>query len=322
MKRTTLRLLALLRLHGEKGCSAARIARELAVSPERVSEEILHLSEAGFPVEERRGRRWSVGTGGPLVAEEVRAGLGAALIGRHVITLDETVSTQDAARREAAGTSRAGTVVFAEKQTKGRGRFHREWRSEPGKDLTFSVVLRAPHRGFNPSLLTVTASVAVCETIVELLNLPACIRWPNDILLAGRKVAGILVERTEPARQPPAFLLGIGVNVNSRPALESATSLSLIRGHDVDRLQLAQALLRSLDAWFEEVRLGHTELVANHWRRFSATLGTRITVVSGRHRFTGRVVDLSDAFGLTLLLDDGLTHTFRGEHVTVESQVQ
>jgi BirA family biotin operon repressor/biotin-[acetyl-CoA-carboxylase] ligase len=320
MKRTTLGLLALLRLHGEEGCSAARIARELGISPEKVSEEILHLAAAGFPVKEQRTRRWSLGPGGPLVAEEVRAGLGTTLIGRRVITLDETVSTQDVARREAAGSSRAGTVVFAEKQSRGRGRFHREWQSEHRKDLTFSVVLRAPHRDSNPSLLTVTASVAVCETLVEALNLPARIRWPNDILLAGRKVAGILVERTAPAHQPPAFLLGVGVNVNSRPVLESATSLSAVRGRDVDRQELARALLRSLDAWFEEVRQGHTQLVANHWRRFSATLGTRITVRSGRHRFTGRVVDLSDAFGLTLQLDDGLTQDFRGEHVTVERQ--
>ena len=224
MKRTTLGLLALLRLHGEEGCSAARIARELGISPEKVSEEILHLAAAGFPVKEQRTRRWSLGPGGPLVAEEVRAGLGTTLIGRRVITLDETVSTQDVARREAAGSSRAGTVVFAEKQSRGRGRFHREWQSEHRKDLTFSVVLRAPHRDSNPSLLTVTASVAVCETLVEALNLPARIRWPNDILLAGRKVAGILVERTAPAHQPPAFLLGVGVNVNSRPVLESATS--------------------------------------------------------------------------------------------------
>jgi len=318
MRRVTLRLLALLRAHGEKGCSAAQIARELELSPEKVSEEIASLSEAGFPVTERRAGWWSVGPGGPLVASEIRAGLPTLLIARRVLTLDETTSTQDVARREAAGNSRAGTVVFAERQSRGRGRFHRQWRSESGRDLTFSVVLRAPHHELNPSLLTVTASVAVCETIVELLNLPARIRWPNDITLAERKVAGILVERTQPKHHPLAFILGIGINVNSQPALATATSLGAVLGREIDRLELARALLRSLDAWFEEVRLGHTALVGNHWRRFSATLGTRITVLSGRHRFTGRVVDISDDFALTLQLDDGLTQTFRGEHVTVE----
>jgi BirA family biotin operon repressor/biotin-[acetyl-CoA-carboxylase] ligase len=318
MRRITLRLLVLLRPHGEKGCSAARIARELDLSPEKVAEEIANLSGAGFPVKERRPQRWSLGPGGPLVAEEIRAGLGTTLVARRVITLDETTSTQDVARREASGSSRAGTVVFAEKQSRGRGRFHRPWQSEPGKDLTFSVVLRAPHHELNPSLLTVTASVAVCETIVEVLNLPARIKWPNDIILAERKVAGILVERTQPKHHPPAFILGIGINVNSQPVVKTATSLSTVLGHGIDRLSLARTLLRSLDAWFEEVRLGHTELVGNHWRRFSATLGTRITILSGRHRFTGRVVDISDDFGLTLQLDDGLTTTFRGEHVTVE----
>lgn len=254
----------------------------------------------------------------PLVAAEVARDLGTAVIGRRVIVLDETASTQDAARREAAKSARSGTVVFAESQTKGRGRFHRKWQSAPGEDLTFSVVFRAPHDTFNPSLVTVTASVAVCETVVETLNLPARIKWPNDVMLADAKLAGILVETFHPRRHPGAFLLGIGLNVNSKPPLKTATSLKAVSGREVDRPRLAREILRALDAWFEEVRLGHTALVGNHWRRFSSTLGTRVTVVRGRHRFTGRAVDLSDDFGLTLQLDDGMTATFRGEQVTVE----
>ena len=318
MRPLTLRLLMLLRRHGDAGRSAAQIARELGIRREQVSGEIGRLVEAGFPVQQHKRGRWSLAPGGPLVPKEIRAELGTTVFGKRVIVLEETSSTQDAARSEAANSSASGTVVFTEKQTKGRGRFHRNWQSTPGKDLTFSVVLRAPHHELNPSMLTVTTSVAVCETIVETLNLPARIRWPNDIILAGRKIAGILVERTQPKRYPPAFLLGVGINVNSRPRLKSATSLGAVSGQEIDRVLLAREVLRSLDGWFEEVTRGHTDLVGDHWRRFSSTLGTRVTIVRGRHRFTGRVVDISDTLGLTLQLDDGLTTTFRGEQVTLQ----
>jgi BirA family biotin operon repressor/biotin-[acetyl-CoA-carboxylase] ligase len=254
----------------------------------------------------------------PLVAADISRDLGTSMFGRKVIVLDETTSTQDAAKREAAKSPRSGTVIFAESQTKGRGRFHRAWQSAPGEDLTFSVVMRAPREEFNPSLVTVAASVAVCETIVETLNLPARIKWPNDVMLADAKVAGLLVESFAPRRQPPAFLLGIGINVNSTPPMKTATSLKTVSGRAIDRLALARDVLRALDGWFEEVRLGHAALVGNHWRRFSSTLGTRVTVLRGRHRFTGRAVDLSDDFGLTIQLDDRLLVTFRGEQVTVE----
>ena len=317
MKQTTVRLLLFLRRHGKAGRTAAQIARAVGIPRERVPDEIATLTDAGFPVKQHPRRRWSLGPGGPLVAREIRDGLGTDVFGRRIVVLDETTSTQDEARHEAARSSRSGTVIFAETQIRGRGRLQRKWQSTPGEDLTFSVVLRAPHHELNPTILTVTASVAVCETVVEVMNLPARIRWPNDITLAGRKIAGILVERTQPKEHPPAFILGVGVNVNSKPKLKTATSLGEVSQREIDRVWLARELLRSLDGWFEEAKRGHTELVGNHWRRFSSTLGTRVTIVRGGHRFTGRVVDVSHSLGLTLEMDNGLTTTFRGEHVTL-----
>jgi BirA family biotin operon repressor/biotin-[acetyl-CoA-carboxylase] ligase len=318
LKRNTLKLLMLLRSYGDAGRAAWRIARELEIPRKRVADEIAALEAEGFPVRHLSPKRWALAPGGPLVAEEIRHELGTQDLGRRIIVLDETTSTQDAAKREAARTSRSGTVIFAERQTRGRGRFHREWTSSPGDDLTFSAVLRAPQHELNPSLVTVTASVAVCETIVEVLNLPARIKWPNDIILADGKVAGILCERTQPRKQPPAYVLGVGINVNGSPPLDTATSLGEVLGDRVDRLHLARELLRSLDAWFEEVRRGHTDLIGNHWRRLSSTLGTRVTLVRGKHKYTGRVVDIDHDLGLTLQLDDGLTTTFRGEQVTMQ----
>jgi len=252
-----------------------------------------------------------------FVADEIRKDLKTKVIGRRVVVLAEAASTQDEAKAQAATSPRSGTVIFADAQTRGRGRFRRVWQSEPGKDLTFSVVLRAPHHEVNPSLVTVTASVAVCEAVVQSAKIPAEIKWPNDVLVGGKKLAGILVERTSPRFQPPAFILGIGLNVNSKPPLATATSLSAEAGREFDRVTLARELLRELDYWFEEAMLGNVGLIAEHWRLRSATLGMRITLIRAGRRISGRVLDISPAAGLTLQLDNGKTETFKGEQVTV-----
>ena len=316
-KKLPIDLLMLLRAAGGGQVSQVSIARRTGMNRAKVPEAVDRLVEAGFPVRAHPGKRWSLGIGGPLLPEEIRAELGTTLIGKRVIVLGETPSTQDVAKREAAGGARSGTVIVAEGQTRGRGRFQRTWTSSPGEDLTFSLVLRSPHHEFNPSLLTVGSAVAVCEAVVEGLNLPARIKWPNDVLLAEGKFAGILVERAQPRDRPPAFVLGIGINVNSQPTVEDATSLAIVSGRPVDRVLLLKDVLRALDYWFEEARLGSVELLGDHWRRYSSTLGTRVTVVRNRKSYAGYVLDICPVRGLSLQLDDGKTMTFRGEQVTL-----
>jgi BirA family biotin operon repressor/biotin-[acetyl-CoA-carboxylase] ligase len=203
-----------------------------------------------------------------LVADEVRAALGSVLIGREIIVLDQTGSTNDAILQIATPDSKEGLVLFAEHQTAGRGQRGNRWESAAGKGLWFSILLR-PRIEINRSpLLTAWAAETISEAIENEFSLKTAIKLPNDVQIDGRKVAGVLVEMRAREKAPHSAIVGIGINVNQ--ALEDfpkelqsrAISLAIAlgrsakgrirRGEQVDRQNFAIALLRNLDRSYRE----------------------------------------------------------------------
>jgi BirA family biotin operon repressor/biotin-[acetyl-CoA-carboxylase] ligase len=186
-------------------------------------------------------------------AERLRAHLGGAVVGREIIVLEQTGSTNDVILEIAPKNSREGLVLFAEYQTAGRGRRGNRWESAPGKGLWFSVLLR-PNIDINDSSrLTAWAAEAISKTIQKEFCLKTIIKLPNDIQIAGRKVAGVLVEMRAQEKAPHLAVCGIGINVNQ--TLEDfpeelqgrAISLAMALGRQIDREKFAVALLRNLD---------------------------------------------------------------------------
>ena len=260
--------------------------------------------------------------GSPLSPAEVRRGLRTRIMGQRLILLERTGSTTDLAWREAQAGAPEGTVILAEEQTHGRGRMGRRWHCPPGTGLLMSLVLR-PELGVEQgSLVTVTAAVAVTDALRESLRLPARIRWPNDIMIRGRKVAGILVEGRSLAGRA-AFVLGMGINVNATladfgPELSSAaTSLAVETEGTLDRATVARWVLLALDRWYGTLRGGDYGCIAREWRRLSSTLGHRVVLSENGREYRGRVLDLSLEDGLIVRLDSGLTRVFHPATVTV-----
>jgi len=262
-----------------------------------------------------------------LSSDELRRGLRARVIGREVHVHDRVVSTNDVAWALADRGAGDGTVVFAEEQTGGRGRLGRGWWSPRGVGIWMSVLLRPPapagaeQEGAVP-MTTIIGALAAAEAIRAVTGLPAMIRWPNDVLVDQKKVAGVLVE----ARQGKAgreLVLGIGVDVNAQQSempqdiAGLATSLSEAAGEDVDRLEVAKELLQELDRWYHVVLARDTEVINRRWRELSATLGREIELDEDGRRYTGTVIDVDVRVGLALRLDQGSIRHFRGEHVTV-----
>ena len=203
-----------------------------------------------------------------LVADEMRAALGSAVIGREIIVLDQTGSTNDAILQIATPDSKEGLVLFAEHQTAGRGQRGNRWESAAGKGLWFSILLR-PRIEINRSpLLTAWAAETISEAIENEFSLKTAIKLPNDVQIDGRKVAGVLVEMRAREKAPHSAIVGIGINVNQAledfpKELESrAISLAIAlgrsakarirRGEQVDRQNFAIALLRNLDRSYTE----------------------------------------------------------------------
>ena len=193
-----------------------------------------------------------------LAADEMRAALGSAVIGREIIVLDQTGSTNDAILQTATPNSSEGLVLFAEHQTAGRGQRGNRWESAATKGLWFSILLR-PRIEINRSpLLTAWAADTISEAIENEFSLKTTIKLPNDVQIDGRKVAGVLVEMRAREKAPYSAIVGIGINVNQ--ALEDfpkelqsrAISLAIALGRQVDRQNFAIALLRDLDRSYRE----------------------------------------------------------------------
>ena len=196
-----------------------------------------------------------------------------------------------------------GTVVVADHQTAGRGRRGHHWEDEPGASLLFSVVARSSLPIAQRPLLSLAAAVAIADALAEVAGVATRLKWPNDVLVSGRKIAGILLE----SRSEDLVIIGIGVNVaQSRFAAELAgvaTSIALERGRTMPRDELLEALLRHFDAW--RARLEHDGFgpVRERWLALADTMGRRVRV-EGQ---TGLAVGLDDD-GALLLREGGRTH--------------
>lgn len=193
-----------------------------------------------------------------LVADDMRAALGSVLIGREIIVLDQTGSTNDAIVQVTTPNSSEGLVLFAEHQTAGRGQRGNRWESAATKGLWFSILLR-PRIEINRSpLLTAWAAETISEAIENEFSLKTTIKLPNDVQIGCRKVAGVLVEMRAHEKASHSAIVGIGINVNQASEdfpheLQSrAISLAIALGRQVDRQSFAISLLRDLDHSYRE----------------------------------------------------------------------
>ena|SRR3954451_1535717 len=188
-----------------------------------------------------------------LRAEKLSAALGPCTIGREIIILEETTSTNDVVLKMAQGGAREGIVVFAEHQSAGRGQRGNMWESASGKGLCFSVLLRPSVTINDPTQLAQRTAHIVASTIQNEFRFPASVKSPNDIYIDKHKIGGVLVEMRAQAKAPHLVVLGIGVNVNQTPhdfskkLRQRATSLAIVRRGPIDRFSFAVALLRNLN---------------------------------------------------------------------------
>jgi BirA family biotin operon repressor/biotin-[acetyl-CoA-carboxylase] ligase len=239
-------------------------------------------------------------------------------LGRAWRALDECASTNDEAAAWARAGAPAGAVVTAETQTRGRGRLGRVWHSPPGASLYFSTVLRPALAPMKVVPLTLAAGVALAETVARFEVTPS-LKWPNDLLLDGKKAAGILTESAVQGGRLEHVVVGIGVNLNVEefpPALHGiATSLHRARGRAVDRGELAAVLCERLEVWHDRFVAGGCADVVAAWKSFARFFGRRVEVLHGNERVAGVADDLDEDGALRLRTERGILRVMAGEVV-------
>jgi BirA family transcriptional regulator, biotin operon repressor / biotin---[acetyl-CoA-carboxylase] ligase len=323
---TDTQLLSVLRGAEDGFTTGAELARQLGLASAVVSGRIKELRKLGYEIEAspHLGYRL-VGSPDALHAEDLLARLPKKrIVGRDIQVFQETASTNDVVEKLARDGVKEGVVVFAESQTKGRGRLGRKWVSPAKKGLWFSVLLRPPIRPIEATQLTVAAATALARAIQKQTNVSPDIKWPNDLLLRGRKVAGILTELNAEVDRVKHIILGIGLDVNQTasdfPAevRKLATSLKLECGRAFDRAELAAAILQELDRDYARVCAGEFAAVADEWESRCTTIGQNVTVLMGDRRIRGRAESLDDDGSLLVRTEHGRLERIIGGDVTVE----
>jgi len=219
-----------------------------------------------------------------LSPNAIRAGLRAAFIGRNVVYRQSVTSTNDLARALAAQGAPAGTLVLAEEQTAGRGRLGRAWLAPQGTSLLFSLIFRPallPGQAFRLAMLCSLAAARAMETMTAL---PIHLKWPNDLVLRGQKLGGVLSESSLTGERLDFVVVGLGLNVNldvsTLPEIAAtATSLSAALGRPVARLPLLQRILQEIEAGYQDIAQG--EALRAAWAARLSTLGQMVRVTGG-----------------------------------------
>jgi BirA family biotin operon repressor/biotin-[acetyl-CoA-carboxylase] ligase len=233
-------------------------------------------------------------------------------IGRLLRRFDTVASTNTLALELANDPALHGLVVLAREQTAGRGRQGRRWICPKDCGVLMSVLLFPPERLRQPALLTALAAVAVCETIHHHARVQATIKWPNDVLIRGKKVSGILVE------QGRGTVIGIGLNVNTpsvafaEAGLTQASSLAAMAGAALELDGVARTLIETLDSGYAELGSGLFGDLESRWRGHMGLLGKRATVRTSSTLHTGQIVELAFS-GVVLQGDQGTVQQFRPE---------
>lgn len=250
-----------------------------------------------------------------LSSDNVKRHLSTRFVGQAFHYFPSVTSTMDVARALAVGGAPEGSVVLAEEQRQGRGRLGRAWLSPPGGNLTLSIILRPTLREL--SRLTMVASLAVVQAIRQVATQEAAIKWPNDVLISGRKICGLLVDSQLQGEAVEWAVVGIGLNVNMEPAFfpeiaDSATSLYRELGRPVERLPVLIALLASMEDYYVALRLGKP--IQREWARRLETVGKSVVAREGNRVVEGVAEAVDDEGHLLVRRSDGtLVHLVAGE---------
>jgi BirA family biotin operon repressor/biotin-[acetyl-CoA-carboxylase] ligase len=320
-------ILAFLAEGGDEYTSGAALSDKLGLSRTAVWKHVETLRGLGYRIEAIPSRGYRL-TEVPdrLTSLELDPLLSTRDIGLTLHALDRVDSTNTVAFKLAQDGALHGEVVVAEEQTDGKGRRGRKWSSPRGKNLYFSVILRPELPPARASELTLVAAVALAETLRD-AGVKAEIKWPNDVQVAGKKIAGILTELSADTEKVHFVIVGVGVNLNSEPGdfpadlRDVATSLKVARGQRVLRALFTAALWTRLEQWLDRHAQEGFGPVREAWRSLSATVGQEVLVKSEAKELRGVAEDIDEQGALLVRrADGGLERVLAGDVEQVRSK--
>ncbi len=306
------RILNFFREHPGQYVSGQEISDKLKVSRAAVWKQVKSLRELGFRIESKHSSGYCLlESPDLLLAADIEKDLAVRVIGTQVATFGEIDSTNSYARQLGESGAGEGIVVIADQQNAGRGRLGRTWVSPRGVNLYCSVLLRPAIPVQQAPQLTFLSAVAVAQTLADCCGLQAQVKWPNDVLVNGLKIAGLLNEMSAETERIHFVVLGMGVNLNmsaeQMPERQNypATSVLLHTGQPVDRNAFARTLLQRLDQYYNELLECGFAPIRKRWEDLCHIMGQRVSVTQPQEMVLGTVVGLDTDGSLLLETEAG-----------------
>ena len=302
------KILNIFRKNPDRYISGEEISQRLKISRAAIWKHIEKLRQKGydFMATPHLGYRLSF-VPDKLFPEEIKFGLNTKIIAKKIFYYDVVDSTNTKCHELAEKKYPQGTIVIAEAQTKGKGRLSRVWASPKYKGIYFSIILKPDILPVHVPKITLLAAVSAVSAIRKLTQLPALIRWPNDILINKGKVCGILTEMDAEADRVNFIILGIGINVTAKHSdlPKGATSLLEEGAKDISRCQLLRRLLEELESHYVIFKKRGFKPIIQEWQDLSAILGSRVKIVSHSEKIEGQAAGVDPDGALIIRLDSG-----------------
>ena len=304
--------------------SGEALSRELGVSRAAVWKDVLHLREAGWHIDASpRVGYHLVSPEDGLLPMDVYAGLDTQRYGRTAEYHVELDSTNVRAKQWAQQGAPDGALVVAETQTAGRGRLARKWISPAGMGIYMSLIMKlnVPMQQLARAMPAVP--LGVCRGLSEFSDDAVRIKWPNDIVCAGRKVCGMLLEAQAGVDGVDWLIAGIGINAHQRiedfpPEVQAtAVSIDMLTGRRCVRAEVLRAVLREIERCADMFISGRGDALMEEYSRASATLGRRVRVLAGDVEFEAEALRIADDGALIVRLDDGAERAVYAGDVSV-----
>jgi len=304
--------------------SGEKISEVLGVTRAAVWKYIKQLKEEGYNIESvsRRGYKL-MNSPDRLTFQEIAPHLNTKFIGKKIIYLESIDSTNNEAKKLATEGEKEGTIVISEEQTMGRGRLGRNWVSPKYKGIWMSIILRPEVDPIHMAKVTQIGAAAVCRAALQ-MGIKTLIKWPNDIVLKGKKICGILTEMSAELNRVNYAVIGIGVNVNTEEIdfpediRNVATSIKIEQGHDIKRKELIANILNNFEELYEEfLNNGDIESSIKVCKENSALIGNEIKIIQKGSSVKAKALDLTNEGRLVVEFENGKVEEIISGEVSV-----
>jgi len=304
--------------------STKEISQQLGIHPYVIDQSIKELRRWGFKILFEKGKGYRLWESPDfLLPRKIKKNLKTKILGKEVLCYRTVGSTNNLAFRLAESGAEEGTLIVADEQTKGRGRMGRDWYSPPRLGLWMSLILRPDIPPFKAPGLSICAGLALAQAIGELTGLDAKIKWPNDCLLNGRKVGGVLLELSAELDRINFIVVGIGVDVNQqltdfpKNLATIATSIRIEWGKEIPRIKLLSSFLERLESIYLNFKNNGIAPQRQLIKKFSSLLGTKVAVKFGKEKIEGIAEDIDDNGSLVIRTGKDLRVVTAGEVTAV-----